>query len=230
MANTIIIAGDTGTGKSSSIATLNPKETFVINVLNKPLPFKDSRKMYSGESRNITAVKNYSDILNILEVINNDKNSPIKNIIIDDVGFTMMNELFARVMEGGYSKFTSIAQHMQQIIDRAKTLRDDLNIIMMFHDEKSEGEVEPERKLKLAGRMIEKDYNPMATVTIVLFTAPEFIKTENNQLRANYRFVTNRSVINGILYPAKSPQGMFDTLFVPNDLQFVLDKVKEYYG
>ena len=34
------IIGDTGTGKSSSIRTLDPKTTIVINVVkNKPLPF-----------------------------------------------------------------------------------------------------------------------------------------------------------------------------------------------
>lgn len=230
MANTIIVAGDSGTGKSSSIETLNPKETFIINVLNKPLPFKGSRKVYNAENKNITTVKDYSNVINILDIVNNDKNSPIKNIIVDDIGFIMTGELFARAREAGYTKFTEIGQHMQQIIDKAKTLRDELNVIFMFHDERTEGEIDPERKLKLAGRMVEKDYNPMATATIVLFTCPQFTKSEDGQLSATYRFVTNRAVVNGILYPAKSPKDMFSDLFIPNDLDYVLTKVKEYYG
>lgn len=40
MANLIAIVGASGTGKSSSIRTLNPSETFIINVASKPLPFK----------------------------------------------------------------------------------------------------------------------------------------------------------------------------------------------
>lgn len=40
MANLIAIVGGSGSGKSTSARTLNPKETFVINVAAKPLPFK----------------------------------------------------------------------------------------------------------------------------------------------------------------------------------------------
>ena len=36
----VLIIGESGTGKSTSIRTLPPKETFIINVINKPLPFK----------------------------------------------------------------------------------------------------------------------------------------------------------------------------------------------
>lgn len=41
MANVVMIMGASGTGKSSSIKTLNPKETVVINVLKKRLPLKE---------------------------------------------------------------------------------------------------------------------------------------------------------------------------------------------
>ena len=42
MANCCIILGKSGTGKSTSIKGLDPKETIVINVLGKRLPFKGS--------------------------------------------------------------------------------------------------------------------------------------------------------------------------------------------
>lgn len=47
MANLIAIVGSSGVGKSTSIRTLNPKETFIINVASKPLPFKGWRSNYS---------------------------------------------------------------------------------------------------------------------------------------------------------------------------------------
>lgn len=37
-AKLLAIVGESGTGKSRSMATLNPKETFIINVQGKPLP------------------------------------------------------------------------------------------------------------------------------------------------------------------------------------------------
>lgn len=47
MANLIAIVGSSGVGKSSSIRTLNPAETFIINVASKPLPFKGWRSKYT---------------------------------------------------------------------------------------------------------------------------------------------------------------------------------------
>ena len=40
MAQSVLVIADSGTGKSTSIRTLDPKETFIINIANKPLPFK----------------------------------------------------------------------------------------------------------------------------------------------------------------------------------------------
>jgi len=46
MASKLIgIVGATGTGKSTSIKHLNPKETYIINVAKKELPFKGSEKL-----------------------------------------------------------------------------------------------------------------------------------------------------------------------------------------
>jgi signal recognition particle receptor subunit beta len=35
MAQSILVIADSGTGKSTSIRTLDPKETFIINIANK---------------------------------------------------------------------------------------------------------------------------------------------------------------------------------------------------
>ena len=40
MANGVLIVGESGSGKSTSIETLDPKETFIINVESKPLSFR----------------------------------------------------------------------------------------------------------------------------------------------------------------------------------------------
>ena len=36
------VVGETGTGKSTAIKHLDPKETYIINVAKKELPFKGS--------------------------------------------------------------------------------------------------------------------------------------------------------------------------------------------
>ena len=47
MAQSVLIIADSGSGKSTSMRTLDPKETFIINIANKPLPFKGWKKNYT---------------------------------------------------------------------------------------------------------------------------------------------------------------------------------------
>jgi ABC-type phosphate/phosphonate transport system ATPase subunit len=57
MANAIAVVGDTGTGKSSSIMPdetlgligLNPAETFIINVKDKPLPMRGFKRHHQQQ-------------------------------------------------------------------------------------------------------------------------------------------------------------------------------------
>ena len=98
----IAIVGPSGTGKSTSygqfpelgIKGLNPKETVVINVSNKDLPFRGWKKMYSGK---LTEGGNYmssSDSTQISQAINfvSEKRPDVKNVVIDDGQFLMAFE------------------------------------------------------------------------------------------------------------------------------------------
>ena len=42
--------------------------------------------------------------------------------------------------------------------------------------------------------------------------------------KAHYYFVTNKTSE----YPSKSPIGMFDDIYIPNDLGYVADKIDEF--
>ena len=46
MASSVLIVGDSGSGKSTGIENLDPASTFLINVANKPLPFKGWKNKY----------------------------------------------------------------------------------------------------------------------------------------------------------------------------------------
>lgn len=100
MSKVIIIAGDTGTGKTRSLLNLNPKETYIFNTLNKALPFKGSSALYNSQNKNTYSTDNYAEIINVLKGID-EKRKEIKNIIIDDLGFVMLGEFFARSAETG---------------------------------------------------------------------------------------------------------------------------------
>lgn len=226
MANLVIVVGDTGTGKSTSLRSLDPKETFVVNVLSKPLPFKGSKGLYNEEAKNLYSTASYEKIITLINQIN-EKAPHIKHLILDDIGFVMLTEFFDSAAEKGYDKFARMGLHMQQIISTAKACRDDLNIVMMFHeDDDTSDRVKVAKKVKLIGQMLEDKYNPLALVSICLFTNVSFDPKTNQPV---YSFITNRTSVNGITIPAKSPDGMFDDIRVPNDLKLVFERVENFY-
>lgn len=100
MANAVIILGKSGTGKSSSIRGLDPKDTVILNVLGKKLPFKGSGKLYNGESMNLFRVDDFTQVINMLQSI--DKSAThVHNVIIDDAIYVMRKEYFKRAKEAG---------------------------------------------------------------------------------------------------------------------------------
>lgn len=117
----------------------------------------------------------------------------------------MATEFFKRASESGYNKFSEMGQHMFNIIDTAKRLREDLSIVFIFHVDESVDSVTgaSSKKIKLIGRMLEEKYSPEASMTVLLYTHVDFDKDG----KANYQFITNRTE----QYPAKSPMGMFET-------------------
>jgi len=223
MANVITVVGDSGSGKSTSLRTLDPKDTFIINTLNKALPFQGSAKAYNTENKNIGATTDWSTIVTTMQRI--DKERPeIKHIIIDDAGYVMNKEMFDRAEEKGYDKFTFIAQHMYHILNTAKSLRDDLDIVFMFHmDEQVIDGLRIKRTIKLPGKMIEERFNPTHLSTVVVFTEVEFHKNEDEE----YHFVVRKTPEFEL---AKSPMGMFEDKKIPNDMNLLLTKVREYYN
>ena len=103
MANIIMLLGKSGTGKSTSIKGLDPKETVVINVLGKRLPFKGSNTLYNKENKNIFQKETYTDIISLVQNIS-DKATYVKNIILEDLIYVMRKEYFSRAREVGYGK------------------------------------------------------------------------------------------------------------------------------
>lgn len=100
MANCVIVMGASGTGKSTSIKGLDPKETVVLNILSKRLPFKGSSKLYNKENKNLFQAEDYTTLIGYLTSI--DKNAPyVKNIVIDDSIYIMRKEFFRRAKEAG---------------------------------------------------------------------------------------------------------------------------------
>lgn len=226
MANSIIVMGKSGSGKSSAIKTLNPESTYIINVLNKVLPFKGSKSLYNKDKKNLSSVDNHLAIVNTLKAIS-EKAPHIKNIIIDDAIYIMRKEFFDRASEKGYDKYTELAVHFKNIIETCQKLRDDLNVFLLLHTEDvKNGDFISTQKVSTIGSLLDRQYNPIENVSILLFAQPKF-DDKGNPI---YGFYTNKVLINGVEINSKTPESMFDELFIPNDFQLVVNKIEEYFN
>ena len=228
MADIIAIAGDTGSGKSTSIKNLNPQETFIVSILGKPLPFPGYKKKYIPLFKsekgtwegNYFKSNNIDKILQIFIVV--DKLRPeIKQIVIDDSNYLMSCETMDRVSEKGYEKFTQIASHYYNLIMGAAQLRDDLKIIFLSHTENVGDVLNPKFKLKTSGKMLDNTVNVDGLFTYVLYTELH----ENDEGKMERVFRTN--TIDGT-DSCKTPLGCFKDLYIPNDLTIVIDRINKY--
>ena len=223
----IAIVGESGTGKSSSygnfpelgITGLNPKETVVINVASKDLPFRGWKKQYNGkvsEGGNYVESSDSGQIAQVITYVNINR-LDIKNIVIDDGQYTMAFEFMKRAKEAGYGKFADIGVNMGKIVNAAKETRSDLKVYFLWHPE---ADRESGFKMKTVGKMINDYLTLEGLFTVVLYTTVN--KSADGNIK--YEFVTN----NDGKYPAKSPVGMFKDLYIPNDLGLVSKTIDEY--
>jgi hypothetical protein len=223
MASKLIgIVGATGTGKSTSIKHLDPKETYIINVAKKELPFKGADKLYNAESKNYKEIDDANEITRLLKTIS-EKAPHIKNIVIEDSNYIMGFSIVSKATEIGFTKFSIMARDMVELFREARKLRDDLKVFYFTHPETIEesGEVVG-YKIKTAGKLIDNQIVLEGLLTICLYTYVE----EKKDGTVSYNFITNRFR----KYPAKSPDGMFADIMIPNNLQEVANTIDEYYN
>lgn len=97
MSEMIAVVGPSGSGKSTSLRNLDPKQTFIINVAGKSLPFKGFKKNYTALIQDPTSkawtgnLYNTSNIDKIKQVLTMiAKTMPhIKQVILEDAQYLM---------------------------------------------------------------------------------------------------------------------------------------------
>jgi ABC-type dipeptide/oligopeptide/nickel transport system ATPase component len=226
MSELIGIVGESGTGKSTAVRTLDPKETAIISCIGKPLPIKGWKKNYTsfkGTEGNFFVSDLANEIIKCMVHIS-EKRKDIKNIVIDDWQYTMSNEYMKRASEKGFEKFTEIGRNAWSVLNKSKSLREDIKVFILTHSDTQPGEfgAPPVIKIKTIGKLLDDKINPAGLFSVLLYT--DVNKKENGTME--YRFVTN----NDGHYPAKSPMDMFKSLYISNDLGLVTKSMDEYYG
>ena len=211
MSTATLIIGESGTGKSASMRNMQPSETLLIQAVKKPLPFKSAnwaRISKDNPSGNILLTDNSIDIIKAMQKTRR------KVIVLDDFQYVLANEFMRRSDEKGYDKFTDIGRHAWDILNAANTLPDDVRVYILAH---SQSDDLGKTKLKTIGRMLDEKLTPEGLFTIVLRTVVN---------GDEYQFSTRNSGSDTV----KTPMGMFDDQFIPNDLQAVDEAICAYFG
>jgi predicted ATPase len=196
----ILIIGESGTGKSTSIRTLAPDKTGVITATGKRMPFKSGFKTVHED--------NCETIAGILKDCSADV------IVIDDMQYLLARQFMGRAKELGYQKFTDMALGYYNVINVLEEMPDNKRVYFLSHIERDSSGFE---KVKTIGKLLDEKITIEGLFTIVLKTVVR---------DGQYYFSTHNSGSDTV----KSPIGMFDNDLIPNDLSLVDAKVCEYYG
>lgn len=202
MAIPVIIMGASGSGKSTSLRNFAPEEISVLNVTNKPLPFRNNLPIKHNA--------NYEEIAQALA------NPSKRAYCIDDAVLNMTKENFDRALEVGYGKFTDMAKHFYDMLDFITTkMPNDIIVYIMAHTEIEDGRT----KAKTLGKMLDSSLGGgiESLVTICL---------RATQTESGYKFITGGEINS----TAKSPMGMFEDKEIDNDLKYVDTVIREYYN
>ena len=200
MAIIVMIYGQSGTGKSTSLRNFKPEDVCIVNVSGKPLPFKNKHKTF-----------NTDDYMAIDAAI---KKAPAKSIVIDDATYLMTGEYMRTAKVTGYQKFTDMALNYYTLVKTASSLPADKVVYFMGH---SDTDANGNEKFKTIGKMLDEKVTLEGMFTIVLKT----VVTDGK-----YQFSTRNSGQDTV----KTPLGMFNDVLIDNDLAMVDKTIREYYG
>lgn len=197
----VLIIGESGSGKSTSMRNFQPGELGIINVSRKPLPFRTSLKCVNTD--------------NYMQIDDTITKAKAKSLVIDDAQYLMANEFMRNAKVNGYQKFTDIALNFWALVQTVvNDLPDQKIVYFMAHTER---DASGNEKMKTIGKMLDEKITIEGLFTIVMKTVVQ---------DGRYMFSTQTNGQDTV----KTPMGMFDQPLIDNDLRMVDITIREYYG
>lgn len=196
----VLILGESGSGKSTSLRNFDPGEIGVFNVASKPLPFRKRIPTANGAT--------YHTIIKALSA------PKLHTYAIDDSQYLLAFEFFDRAKETGYNKFTDIALNFRNLIQFIITQTPPDCIVYFLHH--TESNADGTLKAKTIGKMLDEKLTVEGLFSIVLLCRSE---------KDKHYFVTQSEGYS----TAKSPMEMFPAE-IDNDLKLVDTTIRDYWG
>jgi len=205
----VLIVAPSGYGKTMSARNLNKETTGMINVENKPLPFKGGFK-YHIKPKTVTEATN--------ALIEYAKDPKITSIFLDSISAIFDIALLdCRNRYKGFDVWNAYNTEIQKFIDLIKRVPKEVFITAHYEILGIEGS--QEKRVKVKGKelegVIEKDF------TIVLYSGKKF---NDKGIPEYYLNLVEENT------SAKCPPDIFGegVLRVSNDCNEVLKKIEEF--
>jgi len=201
----VLVIGKSGAGKSSSLRNFDKNEVGVINVLNKPLPFKSDLRAIQ--------MTDYDEIERLLAT------TTAKSIVIDDAGYLITDMFMTNHASTGkgnavFDLYNTMADKFYHLVRSVDSIAPDKIVYFFMHEDKNDfGDIAP----KTIGKLLSEKVDVAGLFTICLRCV-----CENNK----HMFYTQSSGFD----VAKSPMGMFESQEIDNDLKLVDQTIRDYYG
>lgn len=202
----ILIYGKSGSGKSRSLKFFDEDEILLINIEGKALPFKKDFK-YKGKTDDIE------------KIITQLKKMPCKTAVIDDAGYLMthhfMNNHRNKKGNASFDMYDDIADNMYFLVQRIKSeVPEDVTVYIMLHEDTSDA---GDTKIRTIGKLIDNKVCLEGMVTVC-------IRCMSDNGKHFFRTQTDGFDI------TKTPEDMFEDTEIDNNLKFVDQTIREFYG
>lgn len=215
MSRVIGLMGESGSGKTTAMRTLDPKTTFYIDCDGKGLSWKGWKEQYNAKNMNYWKTDITQSVQCMLDKISTDeKFKHIKVVVIDTLNGLMVADELRRMKEKNFDKWMDLAQCIWGLLDQAHKLRDDLTVILVCHSQtQKEDDGYTFTRIKTSGKKLDKLCIESKLTTVLHAEAKD----------GEYIFRTRARNST-----CKTPMGAFDTEEIPNDMSLVLKALEEY--
>lgn len=213
MSNVICIAGESGSGKTTSMRNLDPKTTLYIDCDKKGLSWKGWRKQYNEANKNYIKTDFASVVEQALRKADSDWKH-IKVVVIDTINGLMIADEMRRSKEKGYDKWMDLAACVWDLVCHSYELRDDLTVIFTAHtqtDHDEGGYIFT--RIKTSGKKLDKICLESKFTTVLISKCVD----------GKYKFETHANNST-----AKSPLGAFEEDEIDNDIVEVIKALEEF--
>lgn len=219
MAELVYVLGESGTGKSFGIRTLDPNSTVIISVTPKTFTFDHSFTYLDSKNKkgNYAVIRSVDEIITSLKFI--EKNMlNIKTYVIDDFTYIQSFEYFKRIHAKNYDRFNEVGDVFYKLIEFLMYEIDRTKIVFLLGHTMVETLSDGTKitKMKTIGNLIDKLLVSNGLSNNVFGTEVERLDNE-----ANYCFITQ----NGGNDIFKSAFNCHFDYKIPNDLEFVRQKI-----